>query len=158
MLDWKEFLSGIIIPTLKHLNLDGEAPRKLVLGTAVHESTVGGITHLKQQNGPALGVFQIEPSTAEDVWTNFLRYRPELRRKVEDLVSPYPGQDIQLQGNLFYATAICRLVYYRRKEPIPLSDDIKGLAMYWKQFYNTPIGRGSPKDWIEHFNIILGLF
>lgn len=158
MLAWKDLLEDIIIPTLKHLSLDGDNARRLLLGTAVHESTVGNNTHLRQQGGPALGVFQIEPATAADVWGSFLKYRPELRRKVEDLVSPYPGQDAQLQGNLFYATAICRIVYYRRKEPLPAADDIKGLAMYWKQFYNTPLGKGSPKDWIEHFVIVKDLF
>lgn len=158
MLDWKNTLETIIQPTLLHLSLDSKAAQILVLGTAVHESTIGGVTKLEQVGGPALGIYQIEPATEEDVWMNFLRFRPELRRKVEDLISPYPSRVDQLRGNLYYATAICRIVYYRRKEPLPLETDLKGLAAYWKQFYNTPIGKGSPKDWLEHFELIRRLF
>lgn len=154
MLDWKTLHDDIIVPTLKHLGTDSAAARRLVLGTAVHESTIRDITYLKQQGGPALGIYQIEPATAQDTWVNYLRYHPEMRRKVEDLIAPYPEQDAQLQSNLVYATAICRLIYYRRKEALPADKDEAGLAMYWKNFYNTSLGKGSPKDWLEHFALV----
>ena len=44
----------------------------LLLGTCAVESNFG--TYLKQKNGPALGVFQIEPSTLIDIWENYLYY------------------------------------------------------------------------------------
>ena len=66
----------VIAPALDKINLWSRAVEELVHGTAIVES---GLTYLKQHgDGPALGVWQIEPATHEDLYTNFLDYRPEL--------------------------------------------------------------------------------
>ncbi|MEE9541175.1 MAG: hypothetical protein V3V85_06750, partial [Candidatus Thorarchaeota archaeon] len=49
-----------------------EAAVNLLLGTVYQESTINGITHLKQVGGPALGIYQIEPDTEHDTWENYL--------------------------------------------------------------------------------------
>ena len=53
----------------------------------------------------------------------------------------------QLTGNLFYATAVARLLYWRAPRKLPAPDDIWGLAHYWKDFFNTVEGKGR----VEHF-------
>ena len=40
----------------------------LLTGTAAKESIVG--KYVKQINGPALGIYQIEPNTHQDLWHN----------------------------------------------------------------------------------------
>ena len=43
----------------------------------------------------------------------------------------------------------CRLHLLRCPGPIPAS--IEGQAAYWKQYYNTPLGKGRPEDFISAF-------
>ena len=60
----------VIRPALTKINLWSRSAEELVLGTAIVES---GLTYLKQRGeGPALGLWQIEPATHEDLYTNFL--------------------------------------------------------------------------------------
>ena len=45
----------------------------LIMGTAAQES---GFTYIKQLGGgPALGMFQVEPATAEDILFRYLKIR-----------------------------------------------------------------------------------
>ena len=156
MIDVKQFRELVVRPTLEHLDLWSEAAENLLVGTAVQESR---LEFLQQHGGgPALGVYQIEPATHLDVWENFLRYRKGpsdnyLWNAVGNLAAPLPElpADEQLITNLAYATAIARIIYYRRPEPLPAADDIEGLAAYWKQHYNTPLGKGDPDEWADNY-------
>lgn len=152
MIDREDLLRGVIIPTLRHLNLYSGAAEALLLGTFYTESTVGSNTHLFQLgNGPARSPYQIEPATHNDVWDNFLKYKATLSNKVYDLLAPTPTKVEQLVTNLGYATAISRVIYFRVPEPLPSASDYAGLARYWKQHYNTPKGAGDP----AHFEYML---
>ena len=112
-----------------------------MLGTAITES---GLRALKQAGGgPALGVYQIEPATHADVWRNYLAYRPARAARVLTLAGGALGRPGQLVWNMGYATAIARLVYYRRPEPLPAADNLAALAAYWKAHFNTVDGKGS---------------
>ena len=55
----------------------------------------------------------------------------------------------QLVWNLFYATAIARLIYLRRPQPLPPVGDLPGLAEYWKAHFNTAAGGGTAEDFIR---------
>ncbi len=146
MLSPKDFRLCILRPTLQYLELWSEASENLLLGTALTES---GLKWLKQKGGgPGLGLFQIEPITHEDVWKNYLgkSSKAELKAKVTWLTSRSPLDD-QLVSNLAYATAIARIIYWRKPGALPAADDLDGLAKYWKDHYNTYLGAGK----IEHF-------
>lgn len=145
-LDLGQFRALIVRPALKAIGLWSEAAEALVLGTAIHES---GLRYLSQIGGPALGLYQIEPATHRDIWENHLAYRPPLARVVQGLAST--RTDIELVRNLAYATAICRVAYARVAEPLPEVSNIDGLAAYWKQNYNTPLGKGTAADWARRF-------
>ena len=54
-----------------------------------------------------------------------------------------------LDTNLAYATAMARMLYWRKPEALPAADDIPGLAAYWKRHYNTAAGRGKPADFAQ---------
>lgn len=147
MIDIVQFRQYVIRPTLVHLGLGGLAAENLLLGTALTES---GLMWLRQVPGPALGVYQCEPATYHDLWANWLAGRKPLELLTRELMS---GQDEweQLVTNLAFATAICRLHYYRRPEALPAADDARGLAEYHKQWYNTPLGATDPKESVVNF-------
>ena len=131
----------VIAPALDKLDLWSRASEELVLGTAIIESS---LKWLKQHgDGPALGLWQIEPATHQDLYENYLQYRPELMQKLEGLLAPDLSMDENLQTNLMYGAGVCRLCYYRKPDPIPIAGDLEGQAHYWKDHYNTHLGAGT---------------
>ena len=118
---------------------------ELVFRTGMAES---GYRVLRQVGGgPAVGYFQVEPDTALDIWDNWLIYRPVI---VADLLMATgcgngPWSDDEIVANIDLQIALCRLHYRRKPGSIP--KDIDGQAHYWKQWYNTPEGKGT----VEHF-------
>lgn len=151
-LDPKQFLAGVVRPTLAHLGLPGgETAVRLVFGTAAKESD--GFEALRQRGGgPALGLYQMEPATFRDLWDRFLRSRP-LKATVWDFVAQTPSLEEQLVGNLFFATAMCRVKYYASPFAMPDAAAPEDLALIWKRFYNTPDGKGTPAEFLEHYRL-----
>lgn len=135
----------IIRPTLKGLELYSEAAEELLMLTAATESLCGKYLH--QVGGPALGIYQMEPATCHDIYDNYLKYRPEIAKKV----ALFGGSYRDLPGNLYYATAMARVHYLRRPEPLPSASDVQALANYWKQHFNTHLGAGTVEKAIEKY-------
>ena len=140
----------VVRPTLKHLDMWSEAAEELMMGTLAKESTMG-LFYKQLDNGPALSFFQVEPDTEEDVWNHYLKYEPELRKKITELVNLCPGTNEPLMSNPIYSCAIARCVYYRQAEALPSADDIEGLAAYWKKYYNTSKGAGTESEFIHNY-------
>lgn len=153
MIDARQFRDLVVTPTLQALHPlvpYSEARRELLLGTALVESS---LHYLKQIKGPALGLFQIEPATHVDVWDNYLAYRPDLASAVRSLASQgWPergvGMHAELVTNLGYSCAVAAIIYRRAPAPLPPADDVGGMGYYWKQHYNTPLGKGTPEKFI----------
>jgi hypothetical protein len=145
----------IIRPVLEHL--DSEIPysiaaENLVMGTCAQESDMG-LYIVQRENGPAQGIFQMEPATEMDIMQNFLIYRANLEIAINLLVNEFCPDDMSsLTGNMYYAAAMCRVHYYRVPEGLPMSDDIEGLAHYYKQHYNTYKGKATVDDFIQNYN------
>jgi len=143
MIDEKQFKECIIIPTLQHLDPIipySEAAVELLMGTAMVES---GLTYLRQLGwGPALGVYQMEPATHDDIWENYLEYNwttyKLLRGDPDD-----PRQANEMVGNMNYATTMARIHYYRVSEALPEVGDVECMAHYWKKYYNSVLGKGT---------------
>jgi len=132
----KQFRS-LIERILKENDLYSPAAVNLLLGTAAIESQFG--TYLKQITGPALSAFQIEPAT--------FRY---LKEKYADKV-PAWATEKYLEWDLRLAIIVARLKYLSIKYPLPTADDIKALAHYWKQYYNTPAGKGTEAEFVKAY-------
>lgn len=146
-LDKGQFTELVIIPALEVLKLDSPAARELLLGTAIQES---GLTYLKQLGGgPALGLFQMEPATHDDIWDNYLRYRGELSSRINVLCRLNIPE--MLVTNLLYAAAMCRVHYLRAPDPLPEAGDLDGQAAYWKKWYNTAQGAGTVEHYIRNW-------
>jgi hypothetical protein len=149
MLDIVQFRVNVVRPVLAAIGGEGRAAENLVLGTALQESNLSYLRQLG--DGPARGVYQMEPATHDDIWDNYLRYRAELRDAVIDFEVPGQDRHDQLIWNLAYATAMCRVHYRRVSEPLPGAEDIAGLGAYWKQHYNTPLGRGTADEFVAKY-------
>lgn len=135
-------LRYVIQETLLHLaarepRLDSPAARALLLGTAMVESD---LQHLQQIGGPAMGLFQVEPRTHDDCWSNYLAYRPAMHAAFRELAVYDPSPE-QMRWNLVYACAMARLVYWRDPKPLPDMQPM-ALALAWKRIFNTAEGKG----------------
>lgn len=121
----------------------------LLLGTAATES---GLVHTRQLGGgPARGYFQVEPTTERDVWANYLRYKPELRAVFAARCGVEEANVSALQHNIAYGILLTRVIYLRAPAVLPEAENIVGQSRYWKKYYNTALGKGTPAkyqaDW-----------
>ena len=149
MLDILQFRTNIVRPVLLALGAHSTQAEDLLVGTAVQESN---LRYLRQLNeGPARGLFQMEPNTHDDIWTNYFAYQGNFRERVEAFLVPGQDRHDQLAWNLAYATAMCRAHYRRVREKLPDPGDIDGLARYWKQYYNTAQGAGTAAEFKDKY-------
>ena len=59
-------------------------------------------------------------------------------------------------GNLYYAAAMARVHYLRRPEALPPAGDVEALGQYWKNFYNTFLGKGTVEEFVENYHRHVG--
>ena len=149
MINLTDLRDIIVHPVLKGLGMYSLSAERLVLGTALAEGIIDGETRLKQVRGPALGIYQMEPATHDDIWGNYLRYNKDLIKKVRTVSYTDECFSHVLPSNLRYATAMCRVHYFRRPEGLPHEDDFYGLAAYWKKHYNTEKGKGTIQGFMD---------
>lgn len=146
-------LKSLIASVLKELNLHSDNAVNLLMGTAAQESHLG--RYRKQLGGgPALGIFQMEPATFDDIVKNYLRYKPELAARIERVarISRFKAED--LENNDLLATCMARVHYLRVREAIP--SDLEGWARYWKRYYNTLLGKGTEEEFIANYKRFVG--
>jgi hypothetical protein len=144
----RKVLLEAIRPALAALAAGGLAVEQLLLGTAIQESL---LIHRQQLGGgPALGLFQMETATHDDCWNNYLKFRTRLANRVKQTLDP--GQEARatlMKVNDRYAAAMCRVRYMRVAAALPAGNDIEAMANYWKEHYNTPLGAGTPEEFLS---------
>lgn len=131
---------GLIAPTLKEIGLYSDTALNLVTGTGLVESRYRVTS--QYGGGPALGWFQMEPATHDDIWRNYLKYRLELSAAVSSLCSGEKPSAGLLQSNPSYAAAMCRVKYLRVPAPLPPNNAVS-LSLYHKKYYNTILGKAN---------------
>lgn len=144
----------VIRPTLERIDRWSESAEELLLGTAAQESGLGRWFH--QMNGPALGIYQMEPATHNDLWRNYLRYQEDLDKAVQGFLSSNFTAEEQLTWNLAYSTAVARAQYLRFPEPLPYHLNVSGMAAYWKKYWNTPGGKGRVQEFVLNYGNLVG--
>lgn len=147
-MDAESFRTDVIRPALKITQLWSPSAENLLLGTALVES---GLKVIKQfQDGPAVSFYQIEPATYYDV----IKYLGTRQKTIKDAIlsacylETFPDASA-LIWNLRLATLIARAIYYRRREPLPESNDVVGMGQYWKDFFNVSQGKGTVQRYVE---------
>ena len=119
----------------------------LVVRTGMAESGYRALKGYGEGN-PAIGFWQIEPATMNDMITNYIHYRSHYKKNLISLGMNFKKDTIMsVMSNLAVQAALCRLHYRRDKDPLPSWDNLEGQASYWKRVYNTVEGRGT----VEHF-------
>lgn len=148
----------VIIPVLKKMAVITEKPTiysteavGLLLMTCAIESKGGFFLH-QYPSGPAVGIYQMEPDTHADIWDNYLtrKHGLDLRPGVDTWMSCsdfFEDTAHEMHGNLYYATAMARVHYWRIPEPIPPFTQgwVKQYAEYWDRHWNrNPDPRTGP--------------
>ena len=156
----RQLIDYIIYPALRTIGCGSDAEVQLIAGTCAQESSMG--FYIKQTSGPALGIFQMEPATHEDIWKNNLFKNPNLAKKILNYCGIAYTDDITLMNtdalaqamlfNLRYAAIMCRLKYMAVKPQIPAFGSIVDQANYWKKYYNSPKGAGTTTDYLSNFD------
>lgn len=132
-------LRRLIRETLQPIGLYSLPAEELLMLTAAVESNLGH--YIYQVRGPARGIFQMEPTTEKCLWDNFIKYKSE---ELQEDISEYDTIDEDdLSYNLAYQVIMARMHYLRVPKPLPRSHDRRALAQYWKDHYNTHLGRGT---------------
>jgi hypothetical protein len=144
MLNIVQFRELIVKPTLKDLLMDSPEAEELLIFTCANES-LGG-TYLRQLVGTALGIFQMEPATHNDIWRNYIYNNTSLNLILtSNFQCHYIPYEERLIYDLRYATAMARIYYKRVAVPLPSKREIGDIWEYYNNYYNTS-KEGSNKE------------
>jgi hypothetical protein len=136
----------LITDTLLDIGLHSEDAVQLLLLTVAVESDFGSARR-QRGGGPGLGVYQIEPTTHNWLVGSYLtslhKKLPNLKESVSKYTTAWQAQEVT--DNDRYATCVARLKYLSIPHPLPRAGDVKGMAYYWKHWYNAS-PRGTPVE------------
>ena len=135
--DFRRITEGV----LKYLEvpqLEIPAWTDLLVFTAQAESDFGRCT--KQRGGPAVGILQVEPATAKEIWRVWMPRNPEYAKKTKSLMvsGNIPGIH-QMEYNMAYSIAMGKALYTWRgvKNPRMKLKTVGNLWVYYKTEWNT---------------------
>jgi hypothetical protein len=150
MLNITQFRELIVKSSLNDLLLYSQDAEELLVFTCAVESLGGSYLH--QVNGPALGIYQMEPTTYNDIWQNFIIPDNKLGLRLFNNfdVNRMPSE-ARLIYDLRFATAMTRIFYLRIQAPLPPADDVNAIWDYYKLYYNTPKGAAEKEDSVKKY-------
>ena len=94
----------------------------------------------------------MEPATYTDIWENYIKHRSSLVQLLAlNFSSPSIPNPERMVYDLRFATAMARLHYRRRSEPLPQHTDIEAIWEYYKKYYNTHLGKAEKEESIKHY-------
>ncbi len=145
----------IVRPALSLLGpaLSTRFAEDLLIATCAQESRLGEYVH--QVNGPALGIYQIEPASLADLWFWIQHRRPRWDPAFL-MAGVNPTNDEvrdEVLYNLRFATMIARLFYYRVPTALPTESELHNLWGYYKTFYNTSLGAATLAEFEESLRL-----
>lgn len=154
MLNINQFRELIVKPTLNDLMMYSKEAEELLVFTCATES-LGG-TYLQQVKGPAIGIYQMEPATYNDLWHNYIKSNGKLMMLLFSnfMVNSIPDE-ARMIYDLRFATMMARIFYKRISQPLPFSGDIDGIWQYYKKYYNTPLGSANKEEAIKKYQLFI---
>ena len=93
-------------------------------------------------------------------WYDLIPHPEQIRLKeavLKILTKPDANKIDELENNDSYAAAMARISYKRVAEKMPEIDNIEAMGRYWKKYYNTPLGKGTVKGYIELWDKMVGI-
>ena len=119
----------------------------LILGTATTETGLGTIKDLTV--GAGMGICQFDNCEPyfpfDDLKKRSIKYRDKILAGLGIDISLVEWE--HLRYNTFLSLLFCRLHYLPLAETIP--ETVENRAKYWKKYYNTVNGKGTPEHYIE---------
>ena len=122
---------------------------ELLLMVAAHES--GGFQYVRQVEGSALGLFQMEHIGFLEV-NRYMQQRPEKFTGVQYIRSA-PFQLLNFDQCL--ATQAARIFFMRIPEPLPVASDVGAMATYAKKHWNTSAGKATPEKYVSDYRLYI---
>lgn len=155
MINLEQYEKHVLRPVLETMGMVSENAVQLMIGTALQESRFEYLVQLEE--GPAVGFFQMEPATSEDIMYRYVQNKDhhfrDMVQTASQLVSPWNLSPAALRlhvlSNLRLQVVLARLKYYMVPAAIP--DTLAGQSKYWKQYYNTPLGAGTADEYMENY-------
>ena len=144
----------IVKPACYRIDMYSASAEHIVLGTGLTESKLSALR--QYGDGPALGLFQMEPATHLSLWVHSIPGVTGLAQKLKALLAPVDHEGLPhpnplaITHNLLYAAAMCRVRYYIVPKRLPLQNDPMGMAVYWLRYYNAG-GKGTIAAALPHF-------
>ena len=131
----------------------GENALALIMETAQQETRLGAYKD-PSAYGAGIGICQCDPIAFTDTRD---RISPAVKAKIKQSFNIDVDQIIHRQ--LAYSPLLsflwCRMHYLLRPGAIPST--IAGRADYWKKWYNSELGAGTPEEYIVNANDLPGL-
>ena len=144
----------IIKPTLQYMGgrYYSKDAAMLLLATAAIESDCG--YYIKQINGPALGIWQMEPDTSGDIWKNCDAFNS---MDFIDCIGGFcvsmdSADSTNLMVSPMYACAMARLKYSMDRASLPDYNDVDAVYNYYKRVYNTHLGASTKAKFMAAWN------
>lgn len=122
---------------------------ELLMLTAAQESHCG--RYLEQIKGPALGIFQMEPASYWDLVYRLSIHNPELHMAVTEWNLLAIEDDLEMRGNIPLQIVMARAYYYKRPGKLPAADNVPAMAGYYKQHWNTYLGKATVEEAKENY-------
>lgn len=153
----------VIRPSLKKVGLYSPPAENLLLATMAQE-TLGGrylIQHTKRGIfwSGGYGIYQMEEKTYNDLLENFLVQKPDLKENILKACNyrEFPSA-YDMVADLQLATIMARVLYLRVKAPLPSINDLEGIWGYYKQYWNTYLGKATRTSFIKNYENYVGYY
>lgn len=152
MFNAKQFRNVVVNPSLNLINLWSQEAEDLLVMVMAHESNGGEF--LVQKDGPALGIYQMEPATFNSIWSKTLysgddKYKI-IASKIMLACNFIKAPDAsEMVTNLRFATMMARIFFLRNREPIPT--DLDMMSVYAKKYWNTEHGKASAQNYLAAY-------
>ena len=103
----------------------------------------------------ALGYWQMERETFKDCIDNFLKYESEFSAGWENLQDTHTVLYSALTYDCVFACYMSAIKIYRAPPALPDLFDLKGIAEYWKEYYNASPNGASVEEAIARMQPIV---
>ena len=154
MFDPIQFRQRIVKPVLQGIGMWNENAEELMMGTCAVESA-GGTYLVQLGGGTALGIFQMEVATHDDIWVKWLPNNAAIASNLMRacILNGKPTAQDMIQ-NLYYSCAMARIQYFRNT-PDQVPDTLEGQAMWWLRYYNRG-GTQTVEKYVEAYKKFVG--
>lgn len=150
MISHKQLREYVIQPALGAIGVYSKEAEELLIATAAVESNLG--TFLKQNGGPAVGLYQMEPRTFNDVWSYLIGTSKYHSIMTSCNLSKTPECNDMI-SNMQLSTVMARMNYLRFPEPLPKSNDFEGLWAIYKKIWNTELGKTTRDEFLSAYKM-----